>query len=81
MKFGISASILSLTFAGLVYAEDPRQACEAMYPIESFEEAERQQYINECVQTKTSSSSEDTEGLYEGTVEDFVESIPEDSAD
>lgn len=63
------------------HAESIRQYCEEMYPVESYEAEEREQYVAECVATSDSYRESGSDDYYGGTVEDFVNSIPEEPAD
>ncbi len=76
--------MLLLTLAPLAttWAQDNRQYCEEMYPVESYEVDERNQYVNECLASLGDApATADEEGYYDGTVEDFVETLPEDTED
>lgn len=86
--FVVSAQVVFtlVAFVGssAVMAEDTRQYCNEMYPVESYEAEERQQYIAECLQsygvdeaTATAATQTDDEGYYSGTVEDYVETVSE----
>ncbi len=74
MKHIVWFSLLLVALAGFSHAEDARQYCEEMYPPESYEPGERAQYIEECM--AVTQSEEET--YYEGTVEDYVNAIPEE---
>lgn len=78
--------VLAAAFALNVHASNARQECEEMYPSESYAAEDRSFYINEClqaygvssgVQKDYESTQEEDAGYYEGTVEDYVESVPE----
>jgi hypothetical protein len=73
-------AIIGVGFSGAVSAQSARQYCEEMYPVDAYEPEERQQYIEECVAVTADSYGEsDGGGYYEGTVEDYVETLPEDN--
>ncbi len=74
--------MLLLTLAPLAstWAQDNRQYCEEMYPADSYEVSERTQYVNECLTSLGDApATADEEGYYDGTVEDFVETLPEET--
>ena len=70
-----------LAISAMASAEDSRQECEAMYPADSYSAEERSQYIQECLASLGESVAEEDEGYYEGTVEDFVQSLPEEPSE
>lgn len=72
------SAVLLIVQASLCWASSARQNCEQMYPPESYDSEERAQYISECMAATAEPPEADTETVdYEGTVEDFVESLPE----
>lgn len=77
--------VLGAALAMNVQASNARQECEEMYPAESYSAEDRSFYINEClqaygvnsgVQQDYESAQDEDVGYYEGTVEDYVESVP-----
>lgn len=77
--------MLGVALAMNAHASDARQECEDMYPAESYSAEDRSFYINECLQAygvnsgaqKDYETAQDEDaGYYDGTVEDYVESIP-----
>lgn len=79
---------LGAALAVNVQASNTRQECEEMYPAESYSAEDRSFYIKECLQAYGDSSGEERDyesaqddedaGYYDGTVEEFVESVPDE---
>lgn len=76
--------------SSVAYGNEARQYCEEMYPADSYEAGERAQYISECIAVTDDGYSDDTdsadessesnyEEYYEGTVEDYVNSVEGES--
>lgn len=82
-----SLVLLGAVLALNTHASSAREYCEEMYPSESYEAEDRKFYIDECLQAygdnssyDQSSSNPDHDRYYDGTVEDFVESLPDETA-
>lgn len=82
--------MLGATFAMNVQASDARQECEEMYPAESYSAEDRSFYVRECLQAygvnsgsqqEPESLEDEDAGYYDGTVEDYVESVPSDDGE
>lgn len=82
MKKAVLLCVFIFGVSGNAIAEDTRQYCEEMYPVDAYDASERAQYINECMAAYgETATTEEKDEYYEGTVEDFVESIPEEPAE
>lgn len=89
---GFVTIVLGASVGGPLWADEAtRQYCAEMYPPESYEAEQRAQYIDECLQSygydthdsqqadgPDGDSAQVQDGYYSGTVEDYVESLPED---
>lgn len=77
----VGALVLTGVLPSVASAQSARQYCEEMYPVESYEVDERSQYIDECIAVTADEYAEPQEdGYYDGTIDDYVESLPADDA-
>lgn len=77
----VGALVLTGALPSVASAQSARQYCEEMYPIESYEADERSQYIDECIAVTADEYAEPQDGgYYDGTIDDYVESLPADNS-
>lgn len=80
--------LLAVLFCGAsAVASDSRQYCNDMYPSDSYSAEDRKFYIEECLaaygeddQPTRDVASDDGGDYYDGTIEDYVDSLPEDES-
>lgn len=83
--------ILLCLLSASAFASETQEYCNEMYPADSYDAQERNQYIAECMESygddsyedsydepQEPTSSEEDSGYYDGTVEQFVDSIQDE---
>lgn len=79
-----TAVCLIVLQSGLAFAgPEANQYCNDMYPADSYDAEDRSFYVNECLESYADEEQDSVEedAYYDGTVEDFVETVPDDTQD
>lgn len=95
-SFYLLALALSGLFCSNAFAQSAQESCSDMYPADAYEHEERNQYIQECIQSyggyddapsyeepayEEKAQAQEEPAYYDGTVEDYVNNLPEGSGD